>query len=533
MKAPYAAVMTLAVSFMLAGCQTTDFKKSFDGFVSSVSSDYVYDEIPGKMEASLQDRKKTELKENLFTKFVDDIQFSSSNDEEEDVKISDEIEKLKTSKRQLQLAKSPQEFEKAVFRLHNVSPLEGPGYDHLRKYIKAVALKLLSNYPEEALDPPLTIQITDSENYNAGITAFNLLEITTGTLLNVQSEDELAAILAHEMSHSIFRHHNSDVWNKVHRKLLRTGSLMVGSYLTKATGSKVFAGLTMVADKPLKDYHDNVLNYERKREDELECDLLAIDMLFKAGYDWTAVDLYIERAGHNEHKTADEEAKGFFSSLAVSHPESYVRIRNAKMYQQREYMDYVLDLPEPDYDTYHKNVLEGKGFKAIERRLYYNNARLALEKKELGKAEKNIRLALKGHPNDPDPKIRLLFYKIRKAQGKINKAIQNLEIARKGRNTTSEIYDLLMEERSRREEWATVVTLYKEYRRRFPVTEGEYLPRLLGYQLLAGQKDEAERTLNYCVGKKEKYLNASCQQVVASYYERKNWKELEASQQGS
>ncbi|GGF57204.1 hypothetical protein GCM10011332_08300 [Terasakiella brassicae] len=472
----------------LSACQTTG------------QTNPIYDKIPGKMQASVKERQNPELEENFLTKFLDGIDFKGDL-AKKDYKFSKDVKALKQKEKSLGLTGNRQDFEKAVLRLHDESSLVGPGYDYLKKYINRVANKLLQHYSEAHIDPPVTFLITDKNYYTARMSTFNLLTLPTGTLLNIASEDELAAILAHEMSHSIFRHMNSEVWEKLAAKGVRSGLYTLGALISNKLGVDATATgiVTSLIDDPVSDYYTNVLAYEHKREDELEADLLAVDMLYNAGYNWNSVLTYIKKvSAQTPHNEAEETAKGWFHSYAFSHPSGKVRYQNAKYYIQKEYRREMINLPRLKIDAYQRHVFQGVGFKAIERRLYFNQARLAFEKKDLKTAEQKIRLSLRGKVNDPDSTIRLLFYKIRKAQGKNNKAIKNLEIAANGPEPTYEVFDILLREYENIKMWDKAIVAHKLAKRKFPISETSYMATLIKYQVMARKDKDALYTLQAC-----------------------------------
>lgn len=107
--------------------------------------------------------------------------------------------------------------------------------------------------------------------------------ITKGMFELCQNEAELAAVLAHEMTHIIQRHGLKEI----HINQPRIKSEEAFAELEEETGDEKTAD-----EKDLEDYVDNVLeniNAPRLLKYELESDQIAMEYLDRAGYDPTAL----------------------------------------------------------------------------------------------------------------------------------------------------------------------------------------------------------------------------------------------------
>jgi beta-barrel assembly-enhancing protease len=135
---------------------------------------------------------------------------------------------------------------------------------------------------------------------------------TTGLLVHVQTETELAMVLAHEIAHVAARHDTRTwtreiLWDLPFLPILKLPG-RVGYFAQQITS--VFRSLP-------------VLRFDRNTE--YEADLLGLEYAYSAGYDpQGALDLY-ERSA-----LEDPQTPNFFFRLFDGHPTMKDRLRHAK-----------------------------------------------------------------------------------------------------------------------------------------------------------------------------------------------------------
>lgn len=203
----------------------------------------------------------------------------------------------------------------------------------LQTYVNSVG-RYLASYSDRP-DLPWTFGILDTPDLNAFAVPGGYVFVTSGLLANLNSEAELAAVLAHEIAHITERHQL--------RQLERDNSLNFISNLASAvvtyqdqrrsgTGSDRYLNRQIA---------DSVLNAGQQlfikglsREDELAADTLAIRLAARAGYDPYALAVVMQKL---ESMQSDSNA---LSLLLATHPAPTDRLNNIEQQLQRLEIQY-------------------------------------------------------------------------------------------------------------------------------------------------------------------------------------------------
>jgi len=138
----------------------------------------------------------------------------------------------------------------------------------------------------ERPDVKYTVKILDVREINAFSIPGGHLYITKGTLDVVESDDEVAAVLAHEVAHNAKRH-SLEAIQKEARAERQLALVLLATVLS---GQRVDAGNVMLVGSLLKAAVVN--SYSRKAE--LQADNLAIDYLRATGYNPVAMLTVVE-----------------------------------------------------------------------------------------------------------------------------------------------------------------------------------------------------------------------------------------------
>jgi predicted Zn-dependent protease len=179
-------------------------------------------------------------------------------------------------------------------------------YDNpeLTAYIKAVGDKLTDQMEAPLFDYKYTILATPEPN------AFSIpgghLYITTGMFPFLESEDELACIMAHEIIHANNRH-----VIKSNRKGILTGILQIPGAII---GAVVDENLGNALQSPFQQL-GLLTHASYNRKQETEADLEGVEIAARAGYDPDALKSILGRIGaYGEIVSGEAEEKNAYAS---------------------------------------------------------------------------------------------------------------------------------------------------------------------------------------------------------------------------
>lgn len=178
---------------------------------------------------------------------------------------------------------------------------DGDKYLRVEKIMKKLLLLIDSQYGFK-----YKYYVVESEEVNA-FTAGGKIFVYTGIMKHLQSDDELACVLGHEIYHNELGH--------IRKKIKKQ---MVVDRLLKSKKGK-FAGYAML-----------ILGASFNQDEETLCDLHGVDLVKKAGYKpCSAIDFW-KRISQNEKTTS-------LSKLLKSHPCGKQRIHCIHHHLEQNY----------------------------------------------------------------------------------------------------------------------------------------------------------------------------------------------------
>lgn len=175
----------------------------------------------------------------------------------------------------------------------------------------------------------------DHNMVNAMALPGGYIYITRGLLERLQSEAQLAAVLAHETVHVVGRHTASQLSKQTAMSLATIAVLAAGG--ATPGGAQSMAVLT-----------SQILSLNYSREDETESDTAGLDYLVKAGYDPNAM-VQVQEILLEEH-TLRRELEMF-----STHPHPSTRLHDLKRRIQNRYPHIT---PTRTQDPYQQIVLD-------------------------------------------------------------------------------------------------------------------------------------------------------------------------------
>ncbi len=241
----------------------------------------------------------------------------------------------------------------------------------LESYLNRIVKKLQAH--SIAPDLHIRIKVLKDPHLNAFAYPNGVIYVHTGILARMDNEAQLAALLAHEMTHCTHRHSLRVIRSIKDRP---AGIAAVQNTLAKISAVQEVARLLGAAGLTVA-----VSGYSRSLE--TEADLVGLDLMSKADYDpYEALELF----KHLRQEIEDEGIEGsyFFSS----HPNVQQRIDNARNWLAENHTDR---------QSAQINTAE---FQSRLQRVILTNARLDLRRGRFDLAQKTVAKYLKVKPDD-------------------------------------------------------------------------------------------------------------------------------------
>jgi predicted Zn-dependent protease len=192
---------------------------------------------------------------------------------------------------------------------------ESPPYqdEEVQAYVTKIGKKILAQ--SEHADRPYKFIVRDTEEVNAFVNGTNYVFVERGLLALLNSEAELASVMAHEIGHNVARH-TAKLQSSNRRNIFL------------ANVASILAGNTGVGSAIQTQNRVNLLEY--KREAELEADSFAARYLYGAKYEPSQLVNALAQLRDNNifaAKTLDRNLP--HHGLLTSHPRSDIRLRKA------------------------------------------------------------------------------------------------------------------------------------------------------------------------------------------------------------
>jgi predicted Zn-dependent protease len=192
----------------------------------------------------------------------------------------------------------------------------------LEQYVNDVGKRVLATShlrrpgaSEQIRNTPVTFGILDSPIVNAMALPGGYIYVTRGMLANLNSEDQLATVIAHEIGHVAARHAARQAWQQQIGQGLLLGGAILGQGLGLPAQNLLSLG-SMAAQLIFLRY---------SREDELEADKLGVEYASAARYDPAEVIPFFRTLERMQEK----EGQGMPSFLAT-HPNPGDRIQRIR-----------------------------------------------------------------------------------------------------------------------------------------------------------------------------------------------------------
>ncbi len=158
----------------------------------------------------------------------------------------------------------------------------------LHDYVKSVLMRDLAGLKMPPSFNP-EIRILAAPEFTALCTPDGTIIVTIGLLEQLENEDELAFVLGHEVSHYIYRHHDSDWFTRAQYYMVLNGAAVdsVAQNIPFGIGGFNSGNIARGYDLAQHIYKlsSNVLAPQMERSQEDAADALGFDLMVRAGYD--------------------------------------------------------------------------------------------------------------------------------------------------------------------------------------------------------------------------------------------------------
>lgn len=193
----------------------------------------------------------------------------------------------------------------------------------LERYVQEVGQRVLAKshlrrpeMDQEIRNTPITFRVLDSPTVNAMALPGGYIYVTRGLLAHLNSEDQLAAVLGHEIGHIAARHAARRAWQQQLGQGLLLGGAILGQQVLGLPAEQMLNLGSMAAQMIFLRY---------SREDELDADRLSVEYSSLAGYQAEDVVGFFRALS----RITEKEGQGLPNFLST-HPDPGDRLTRVK-----------------------------------------------------------------------------------------------------------------------------------------------------------------------------------------------------------
>ncbi len=202
----------------------------------------------------------------------------------------------------------------------------------VNQYLNEICQAIIINSSMPNLYKGYYVSVLDTDEINAFATSGGHILITRGLLQCADSEDALAAVVAHEIAHIQLKHGIKAI--KTSRLTSAIGETAQLGLI--ASGNDTLKGISNVFEEGVDEVVDTLVNTGYSQNQEYEADALALSLLYTAGYSPQAMVNMLTLLDKN----SENQKRGFINT----HPKPTNRIK--KVTEVLEDFEYVPILVE-------------------------------------------------------------------------------------------------------------------------------------------------------------------------------------------
>lgn len=431
---------------------------------------------------------------------------------------------------------------------------------YVNKYLEGILAKILKQW-DQPVDNDIAIMVSSDRSYSAYATP-NTIVITQGVLADAESEDEVAFIIAHELSHILLKHNDTNEYFAKQSALVsKTANIAMSTALItdmktektnngyKITNQNKSSTKNLIKDSyraglTINRLSRDVISSSMSRNAEDEADLLGMDLLVKAGYSPRAFSPVLERLDSSQKFTtaqlkekkqdfqsfvslasdagkhlssenkwsnlgylaANEAGTQLLQSFSARHASPIDRKKDLSAYVKREYRkERKRYVSSTEFERVVKN---GKGKQIQQNYWYASEAFKALEFGDIKTAETLARKAVSG-PTKNHAYPRLAFYGVRKAQNLDSKALQNLALIKNWDYASIQTFTLAAQSYREQKKPTNSLKLLAKGEQVIG-TQVPFFPEYIAAHKALGNDTQVAELLTQCKGLSESNIVAQC-----------------------
>jgi predicted Zn-dependent protease len=185
----------------------------------------------------------------------------------------------------------------------------------LTQYLTQVGAVLAARSGRPSLFAGYTFVVLDTDQVNAFATPSGYIFVTRGFLSLLRDEDEVAALLAHEISHVVLRHGLQAIRSEHYGSYVQVGTTAVSAL----DCSGIAQQLTAAFSGAVGDIFDTLLTTGYSREQEYEADQAAAALLARAGYASSALTSVLNHLVRLKEQGGAASGGGWFATHPAPH----------------------------------------------------------------------------------------------------------------------------------------------------------------------------------------------------------------------
>lgn len=303
----------------------------------SIKKEYVYNDLDGWISSGYQLLTKDGISVDITKSIGDKLKFNYKTIQDIwDTKIITNV-LHELNRKGLQNELRSEMEEDALEFIDKVKSLNAHFNDpYLESYIYSLIAKIAPKNLIDGRPGNINLLILNDPSLNASMYPNGTLVINTGLIANLHTEDELVAILSHEIAHFVCDHSIQNINKEVNRQkraafwaALATGiTAAAEGYVASNSNYYIPGGATLgmaVLSSSIALQVTERLGMKYNFDQEYEADQLAVDVLGLLGYDKNALSTALNRLKSNQE--AERSVSMYFSSY--THPALMERIHKA------------------------------------------------------------------------------------------------------------------------------------------------------------------------------------------------------------